>query len=599
MQSRRNGAVIRGISAGLFFMMAGTGAFSQVAFDVAGDDEDLAGDLRAASLLIAAEEEGTTDPQELLAAARADYARLIGALYADGRFGGVINIRVNGREAARIPPITRIDRIERIEVSVQPGPPYLFSRVEVAPIARGTDLPDGFAPGEPARTTVIRDAAEAAVTGWRETGRAKAEVADQQITARHEADRLAARLRMRPGPVVRFGDLILKGGESVTPRRLRKIAGLPSGEVFSPVELDRVATRLRRTGVFSAVALEEAEMLGPGNTMDITATLAEQEPRRIGFGAEYSTIDGATLSAFWLHRNLLGGAERLRLDGEISGIAGDTGGEDYSFGARLTRPATPRADTDAFIEAGIERLNEPDFDSKTGTLGIGFTRYATDDLTVEAGFRYRFSEITDDSGTSQYGLLSLPLSAVYDSREEPLDATQGYFADVSLTPFAGFQDAGDGARLTFDARSYYGFGAEDRFVVAGRVQGGSIIGADVTGVPNDFRFYSGGGGTVRGQDYQSLGITLPDGTESGGASYLGLSAEFRAGVTDNIGLVAFYDYGTVSADSFPGSDADHHAGAGLGVRYLTPIGPIRLDVAAPIGGDDSGAEIYVGIGQAF
>jgi translocation and assembly module TamA len=116
-------------------------------------------------------------------------------------------------------------------------------------------------------------------------------------------------------------------------------------------------------------------------------------------------------------------------------------------------------------------------------------------------------------------------------------------------------------------------------------------------VPNDYRFYSGGGGTVRGQSYQSLGITV-NGNDTGGRSFLGLSGELRATVRKNIGVVAFADYGFIGEGSFGGT-GDSHAGAGLGLRYLTPIGPIRLDVAAPIGGTGSGAQVYVGIGQAF
>jgi translocation and assembly module TamA len=103
------------------------------------------------------------------------------------------------------------------------------------------------------------------------------------------------------------------------PERIVEIAGLPEGVTFSPEVLDRVTERLRDTGVFSAVALGE-QPLGPGDTMDIVATLTESPPRRFGFGAELSTDEGARVSAFWLHRNLFGGAERLRIEGEVRGI---------------------------------------------------------------------------------------------------------------------------------------------------------------------------------------------------------------------------------------------------------------------------------------
>lgn len=575
-------------------------AFDGLTFRVSGDDE-LEEELRNSSLLVAAENEEVTDPQELLAAARADYGRLIGALYNQGHYGGVISILVDGQEATEISPLARLGGIGRIEVQVQPGPSYEFSRAEIAPLAPGTELPEEFVVGETARSIHVADAADAAISGWRDVGHAKAAVADQRVTAQHGQDTLDVRIGMAPGPRVTFGDLILTGSDAVRPERLRAIAGFPAGDVFSPDELGEVADRLRRTQVFSSVALVEAETLGPNNQMDITAQLAALEPRRIGFGAELSSVDGLGVTAFWLHRNLFGGAERFRVEGEVSGVGGDTGGIDYSLGARFQRPATFSPENTFFIETELARLDEPDFIADTFSIGAGIERRVNDEVTFSYGLAYRYSDVEDDAGEREYSMLTVPLDAIYDSREEPLNAKGGFYVDISATPFLGLNDTtGDGARLTFDARSYFSLGAEQRITLAGRLQGGSIVGADLREVPNDYRFYSGGGGTVRGHEYQALDVEL-DGVESGGASFLGLQAEIRAEITENIGLVGFFDYGIVGEDSFPGSDSDDHSGAGLGLRYLTPIGPIRLDVATPIDGPDdpSGYEVYVGIGQAF
>lgn len=577
------------------------GALDNLVFDVAGDGGgDLAEELRQSSLLVAAQSENVTDPQELLAAARADYGRLIGTLYSQGRYGGVINILVDGREAAEISPLQQSGAIGRIEVHVRPGPAYRFSRTRIVPLAPGTELPEEFALGEPARSAVVRDAAGVAVEAWRNVGRAKAEVADQTVIAQHDADTLAVDVALAPGPLVRFGDLILRGSEAVRPERLRAIAGLPTGEVFDPEVLEDAEDRLRRMQVFSSVALTEAETLGPGNTMDITAQFADRPPRRLGFGAEISTVDGLGLTAYWLHRNLLGGAERFRIEGEITGLGGGTGGRDYRFGVRLDRPATFSARNDAFVEAEVARLDEEKYTSDYISVGAGITRRVNDRVNFEYGINYRFSRAEDEAGTTDYSLLSFPASATYDSRLSTLDPKQGVYLSVGLSPFLGTNDeTDDGARAIVDARSYLSFGEAQRFTLAGRIQGGSIIGADLERVPNEYRFYSGGGGTVRGHGYQSLGVEL-NGIDSGGASFVGLQGEVRAGITDSIGLVAFADYGIVGLDSFPDSDSESHAGAGLGLRYLTPIGPIRLDVAAPVsGGDDSGVEVYIGIGQAF
>jgi translocation and assembly module TamA len=136
------------------------------------------------------------------------------------------------------------------------------------------------------------------------------------------------------------------------------------------------------------------------------------------------------------------------------------------------------------------------------------------------------------------------------------------------------------------------------------VQGGMIFGASLLGSPRNDLFYSGGGGTVRGQPYQSLGIAVPDGAggtiQTGGTRFIAGSVELRAKITDTIGVVGFIDAGQVTDADYTNPGDDFHAGAGLGLRYATGFGPIRLDVAAPVGGDTGkGVQIYVGIGQAF
>lgn len=576
-------------------------ALDTLSLQVAGSDAGLEESLLNASLVAAAKRDGTTQGDALLAAARADYARFVGALYAAGYFGGTVSILVDGREAASIPPISAPAQINRIDMIVRPGPAYRFAQADIAPLTFDTVLPEGFRRGAVARTGVIRDAAEAALMRWREEGHAKADVANQQITADHANESVSAAIALAPGPRLRFGNLTVQGNEGVSTRRVAKIAGLPTGEVYDPATVDRVANRLRRTGTFRSVTLTEADQPNPDGTLDFTLNVTEQLPRRFGFGAELASEEGLTLSGFWLHRNFRGGADRLRIDGEIAGIGGDTGGIDYSLGARIDRPATFGPDIDAAVYAEIEQFNEPEFTSKSTSLGIEATRRVRDDLTNGGGLRLDVSEVTDASGTETYTQLFFPIFATLDRRENVLNTNDGYYLHAELAPFLGFSDSEDGARMTFDARAYEGFGDDNSYVLAARLQAGSIFGASVTGLPNDQRFYSGGGGTVRGQDYQSLDIDLGGGLRSGGRSFLGINAEVRARVTGDISVVGFYDWGHISAGSTPGSGGESHAGAGIGLRYDTGIGPIRVDVGVPVSGTPGGPSysLYIGIGQAF
>ena len=159
-------------------------------------------------------------------------------------------------------------------------------------------------------------------------------------------------------------------------------------------------------------------------------------------------------------------------------------------------------------------------------------------------------------------------------------------------------------RALAEGRAFRSFGADDRFTLAGRARAGSVFGSELATTPRNYLFFSGGGGTVRGHPYQSLGveeIAGPDGPiKTGGLSVASATAEFRVQVREKIGVVAFADYGQVwTGDAF-GGEGDDHAGAGLGVRYDTPIGPLRFDVAGPVSGDTgNGVQLYLGLGQAF
>lgn len=593
---------MRGAFAVLFFWLLlslSAAAQTRLQFATPGAPDDLRDALRNNSLVVSAGQDAPA--QDLLAAARADYAQLLGILYDRGYYGGIILIRVDGREAASIPPLETPSQIRTVQIQVRPGPLYRFAEARVAPVAPGTEIPNDFRPGAPASTATIRDTAFAAIEGWRAEGHAKAEIAEQSITARHNARQVSARLGVAPGPRLRFGEISVAGNRDVRTRRIRTIAGategLAQGRVFDPEEVERAANRLRRTGSFRSVTIEEAPDIGPNSTLPLTINVVEATPRRFGVGAEYSTTEGVRLSGFWLHRNFLGGAERFRVDGAISGIAGETGGIDYEAGVRYERPATPRADVDLFAELQFEALDEPDYTSDTFEFSLGFTRYATDALTVEFGLGYLYSDTQDAFERETYQLITLPLAAELDRRDNSLDATDGYYVDLEVTPFLGLAGTSNGARMELDSRAYR---SREGLTFAGRFQLGALFGPSLTESPPFYRFFSGGGGTVRGQGYQSLALDI-GGNRSGGRSFVGLSGEVRRDIGENLQLVGFADWGYVGAESFPDFTGESHAGAGFGVRYKTGIGPIRLDLATPIAGDTDGSSlyIYVGIGQAF
>lgn len=580
--------------------------------NVAGaEDDDLQKTIESSSLISGALAEDRITGQDILAAARGDYARILGTLYDQGYYSAVINITLDGVEAAEIAPLDAPEIVRNVTINVEPGPEFKFSRADLTPVAPQSDIPEGYAVGETAGTGTIKSAAIAAVDGWRNVGYAKADVAQQEIIADHNVNTVDSQVGINPGPAVIFGQMTMTGYERMNPRRLRKIAGFPEGQRFDPEELETVRERLRRTGVFSAVTLDEAETLGPDNTMDVNLTVVEQKPRRIGAGFEISTTDGAMVSAYWMHRNLFGGGERLRIDGKLSDMGSDTSDQDHELTFRIDRPATITPDTTAYVETKLERLREEEYDSDNIALTFGFNHIfwdrPGDELIADIGLEYEISKVTDANGEIEFEVFALPMGATWDKRDEPNNAKHGFYLDGELTPFMGISDTtGNGVRALGEARGYYSFGEDDKFTLAGRTRLGTVAGSDIEETPRDYLFFSGGGGSVRGQPYESLGVREipgPDGgIKTGGMSIVSLSAETRFQVREKIGLVAFADYGKVWTESTFSGGANWHAGAGAGVRYDTPIGPLRFDVAAPIDGDTEtgdGVQVYLGLGQAF
>lgn len=579
-------------------------AAQEVTFDPGTEDERLADLLRDAALTLSLGDEDEKAAQDYVAAARADYRRLLTALYADGYYSSVISITVDGQEAANIAPLDAPNGISRIAIAVTPGPRFEFGDANITPVPQGTAFSDTFRSGQPARADEIRKNVNTAVTSWRDAGFAKATPTDQRIVAQHRAELLDVNVTIDPGPRLTFGPLTVSGNQDVRTERILAIAGLPTGEVFSPAALTAAERRLRDSGAFDSVSLVESDVIGPGETLPVTAQVAEAKPRRFGFGAEVSSLEGLAVGGFWLHRNYFGGAERLRVEAAVEGIGGQTGGIDYSLGASLGIPAVYGPETDFLLAGTISREDEPDFLLDQVAVEATLTRLIREDLEISGGFGLLTAREETDAGVRDYTLLTAPLSATLERRDDPTNARSGYYIDLDATPFVSVVGADNGARLFADTRGYYSFGEDDRFTLAARSQFGSVLGAGLESAPADFLFFSGGGGTVRGQSYNALGVdTTIDGeiVRRGGLSFVGAQLEARIDVTDSIGVVGFYDAGFVGTTSDPFGDGDWHSGSGIGIRYNTGIGPIRLDIATPASGDRAGerVEVYIGIGQSF
>ncbi|WP_246666035.1 autotransporter assembly complex family protein [Aquamicrobium sp. LC103] len=576
------------------------------------DTDGLESKLKSASSLWGDREDPASGAAGLIAKARSDYRRLLATLYSEGRYGGTISIRIDGREAADLPPDATLANPAAVLVSVDPGPLFHFGEAaivnEAPPPTNRKDSVDnpheGFMPGEVARSGTILRAERLSVEAWRQQGHAKARVADRRVEAAHNTDIVNARIALDPGRKAYYGPVTVDGTERMDPQFVAWMTGLRQGEEYDPDDIERASKRIARLDVFRAARFQEADMIGENGLLPITMIVQERLPRRFGVGGTYSTVDGLGLESFWLHRNLFGRAERLRFDAKVAGIGKTFKPEEftYRFGPTFVKPGVFTPDTD-FTTSLIGDREVLDAYTRTAVTGTaGFTHIFTEELSGKLLLSGGHAQFEDDEfGTRDFTTVGLLGGLTYDSRDNPADATSGFYVDTVLEPFYEFQYGNGAFKATAEGRAYFGFGEKNRFVLAGRLKVGALIGPETAEISPDKLFFAGGGGSVRGYAYRNIGVRTPDGNIIGGRSLAEASVEARVRVTNSIGLVGFVDAGYVDEDTVPSFNEDLRIGVGAGLRYLTGLGPIRLDVAVPLdrrSGDPSVA-FYVGIGQAF
>ncbi len=570
-------------------------------FDTDGAIPDLVKVLQVASSLYAERKAEQPDSVAILSKARTDYANLLSALYAEGYYGGTIAIRVNGQEAASISPTAFCPASSDIRIAVIPGPVFQFGEVAVQNYP-DIPLPAAFSKGAVAKVEVLSEIATDGVTGWRAAGHAAASVSEQSIIADHRTNTLNVTLGFDPGPATGYGNVNVKGNASTKIDFIRYMVNLPEGKSFDPADMENAQRRLIDSGAFGSVLVEDTGVANPDGTVDVTVQVSEHAPRRIGFGATVSSIDGLALEGYWFHRNLFGSAERLRFDASISGVNLPLNGDDfdYTFGAGYSVPGFLTPDTSLQTRAELTFGNFANFQESGLNVSAGLTHWFGPDLTGGANAFYDHSRVMDGLGTTDYDSVGLEFFATLDRRDNALGAESGFYLSGSAMPFTDLANGGIALRGTVDGRIYQKLDSEGQFVLAGRVQAGSILTTEGTSVSPDQLFFVGGGGSLRGYPYLSKGVEV-GGDQVGGNSMLVTSVELRAWVTESIGVVGFADAGIVSPTAFPDFSEPWIIGVGLGLRYQTGLGAVRLDVGLPLdaGPDDAGLGIYMGLGQAF
>ena len=462
-----------------------------------------------------------------------------------------------------------------------------------------------FRAAMPALDAILKAEAEI-VRRLKEEGRPLAEVANRNIVANHATMTLDVTLDVAAGPVAGYGETRVTGTETMDPGFTAYVTGLQPGKTYSPQDLEDARDRLLALGVFSSVTVEEGDSLDENGAIPILVEVSERKLRYYGVGATLSSTDGFGVEGYWGHRNLFGHAETLRIEGSVGQI-GDPDVENfgrlnYSAAILFEKPGVIGPDSKFFSRFRTVFEHPDAYDRFSTEIAAGVSYQFTREQSASAELSLDYEDVEDffHPEGQRHLLVSIPLRYVFDNRDNKLNPREGFRVLAFAEPTYDFLTGAAFVKFRGDASTYRALDEAGRFVLAGRVAAGSILGASVEEVPADRRFYAGGGGSVRGYKYQGIGPMAPDGRPIGGLSFAEVSAEMRFAVRENIGIVPFVDAGAVSEDEYLGS-THFQVGAGIGLRYLTPFGPLRIDAAVPLnpGPDDPDFAVYAGVGQAF
>ena len=529
--------------------------------------------------------------------AREDSTLLVGLLRAEGYYDARVSTRVE-QTAGR--PVVILD--------AEPGVIYKFAGVTLAGVGAAGDkeagLRDAF--GVKADDVVNADrivAGEAQLrTAIGQQGFPFADVGEPEIVVDHATHTATLAMTVEPGGEKRFGTVVTAADNKVfDAKHILEIARFRPGEPYNAASLDDLRRALIQTSLVSTVDIKPVQTADP-NVVDIDVALAPAPPHTIAGEIGYGTGEGARAEVSWTHRNMFPPEGALTLRGvlgtkeQLASVvfrrnnfhARDRVLTAQVVASNLTRDAY-QAKTFS-VSGSLEKQTNIFFQKKwTWSLGAELAASDERDVILSTGAPRRRT----------FFIGALPTTLTYDGSDDLLNPTKGFRLGGRLSPEISLQGSAFGyARLQFDASTYQS--VSDRIVMAGRVRLGTIAGAPRDAIAPSRRFYAGGGASVRGYGYQSIGPRDPNNDPIGGRSLTEFSIEARVKAFGNFGVVPFLDGGNIYTSPLP-KFTQFRFGTGIGVRYYSSFGPIRIDVGTPINRQpgDSRVAVYVSLGQAF
>jgi translocation and assembly module TamA len=558
-----------------------------------GAPDDLGDPLNDASQLVALEDKHPKSQASLRRRAEADLDRLAKVLHASGYYDAVLHFEIDEKASP-----------ETVTVAVEPGEIYTFAAIKLTTAAGGA-VPDvggldppslGLARGAPAASGPVLAAEGRIAAAFQHKGHPFAKVVEHHAVVDTATRTMDVAYVIDAGSSARFGETRIEGLKELDRSYVVYRIGWGEGAVYDQAQIDATRRTLVSTGLFGAVSIGPAGPVAPDGTVPILVKLTERLSHSLAAGASYNTTEGLSGNLSWEDRNIFGHAE----DFTVTGRAGTT---TDGLVAKFKIPDAFDYNRDFISNATVEKLIDPAFGSTHELVSVGMEQHFDPKLIGDFSLEAEHGRVDEKTDFRVYTLVGLPVTLRWDGTDDLLNPTGGQRAGGSVTTYLRALGSNDSfTQSKFDASLYRRLTDSDTYIFALEGTLGTTFGSNLDDIPKDHRFFTGGGGSVRGFGFQKGGPEDQFFNPIGGRSLLETSVELRTKITDTIGLVPFLDAGSDYETVLPRLDAKPAVGAGLGLRYYTPIGPVRLDVATPLDPHregDSLVQIYVSLGQAF
>jgi translocation and assembly module TamA len=517
-----------------------------------------------------------------------DVETFISAFQARGYF----KAEVTGEVDTNVTPLA-------VRFLIEPGPRFVFEKPRLVLQPEDSarkhlrESLSRLKAGEEYSSSTILDVETALLERLKEHGYPSPVAREKKVIADHATDTVSVSFTIDTGPAAKFGSTQILGLENVSDKVVTDELAWEEGSPYDRRKVDKTREQLIRTGLFRSVRISANHSDGSG-IVEMGITLLEAPQRSVRAGLWYYSDLGLGTNVGWTHRNIFGAGQELRLDAELAENL-----QRAKSDLILPRMWHPRQTLG--LSAQYEHELTDSYDSTNLSLSA-LVRRPVSELQVGYGLAYRLAEVENDE-LRRFNLFSVPLIAEFSNANNLLDPTSGITLAARMEPFTDIQDSGTSFVLwNLSGRHYLPLSKNRSIVLATRGRYSLLAGANRDSIPEDMLLYAGGGGSIRGYAHQYAGELDEDDDPLGGVSAVDFSAELRFRINREYGVVLFGDGGGAFSGRNPSEKEDYFWGAGAGLRYFTPIGPIRADVAVPLDRRDDvddPFQIYISLGQAF